>query len=80
LAFSGGFLQISIGMGALETVSLTGPSIRLNESHRTAFAENGDRNLFVRKVFWRIRSIDYLHNYPEKTDRMVQRLAAGKNP
>jgi hypothetical protein len=47
---------------------------------KTLLASAAIKDLFVGKVFWRIRSIAYLHHYPEKTDRMVQRLAAGKNP
>jgi len=32
------------------------------------------------KNFWRTRGIAYLLEYPEKTDRLEQRQAAGKNP
>jgi len=47
---------------------------------RTGFGEVEKPKINFTEKFWRNRSIDYLPNYPEKTDRMVQRLAAGKNP
>jgi len=47
---------------------------------RLGFSERGNSKIEGGRKIWRTRSIDYLDNYPEKTDRMVQRLAAGKNP
>jgi hypothetical protein len=60
----------------LREVSLRGQSVRMTEGSVRA-RDWGTGSL---KKFWRIRGIASLVGYPEKTDRLEQRQAAGKTP
>jgi len=76
-SFFGLFLLISKDWGGLAKVSLQGQSVRMTEVGQERV---GQAVAAQSKYLWRIQGIGFLVGYPEKTDRLEQRQAAGKTP
>src|SRR5258706_10965001 len=70
------FLQFLAPRGRSSKVSLRGSHVRLTEVGQLP----GLRPNLLSKDFWRPAGIGRLVEYPEKTDRLEQRQAAGETP